>query len=499
MNLKSSLTLALLLAGAAVSASAANYLVVVPLGNQPGGVKPGADPEITLTLRAGELPRAKVDQDYSQDMHSYLTVTGDPAFAPEQVSWSVASGALPEGLKLEEGGLISGKPTTVNDGGASFQVMASYKTKTGQQAYTIVVNGQVLEVTSVALSEGPILASACAVTVGGRAVCWGNNSTGKLGNGTETNSKTPVQVAGLESGVRSVTVGSSFACALTSSGSVKCWGSNAEGQLGNGTNTISSVPVQVTGFETGVTSVEAGRSSICAVRLNSAWCWGNNDYGQLGNGTTVSSNVPLPVTGLSAGVQAVSMGANHACALVEGSAKCWGSNAGSALGDGSTTSSLVPVQVSGLSSGVQRISAGTQITCAIHDGAAKCWGSNGNGEIGDGTTTASAEPKQVLGLYSGVSSIVTSGNTTCAITGSGALLCWGNNSYGQVGDGTTTNSPVPVQVQGLPSGVTGVVVGYRSTCAIAKGEAKCWGLNNYGQLGDGTTANSSVPVAVRSL
>jgi alpha-tubulin suppressor-like RCC1 family protein len=154
--------------------------------------------------------------------------------------------------------------------------------------------------------------------------------------------------------------------------------------------------------------------------------------------------------------------------------------------------------VVGLSSGVVSISAGWDHTCAVTStGAVECWGYNGYGQLGDNTTTYRPVPVGVVGLSSGVVSVSAGAAHTCALTSTGAVKCWGSNGSGQLGDNTTTDSPVPVDVVGLSSGVVSVSAGQNDTCALTStGAVKCWGYNGYGQLGDNTTTDSHVPVDV---
>ena len=352
----------------------------------------------------------------------------------------------------------------------------------------------------------------CALTESGAVKCWGANSSGQLGDGTRTNSSVAVDVSGLGSGVQAISAGTDHTCALTVSGAVKCWGSNGYGQLGDGTRTNSSVAVDVSGLGSGVQAISAGNRDTCAVTDSGAVkCWGWNRFGQLGDGTRTDSSVPVDVSGLGSGVAVIRTGGKHTCALtVSGAVKCWGRNRWGQLGDGATTDkvprgvdSSVPVDVRGLGSGVAAISAGTDHTCALTvSGGVKCWGRNLAGELGDGSETPSYSfvPVDVRGLGSGVVAISAGINHTCALTNSGGVKCWGNNSSGELGDGSATDRPAPVDVRGLGSGVAAISAGYDYTCALTvSGGVKCLGTNVTGQLGDGTTTNSSVPVDVKGL
>jgi alpha-tubulin suppressor-like RCC1 family protein len=196
-------------------------------------------------------------------------------------------------------------------------------------------------------------------------------------------------------------VGGDHACALTSAGGATCWGRNVEGELGNGSTTDSSVPVPVNGLGSGVASISAGYWTSCAVTsAGAALCWGLNGDGALGNNSTVSSSVPVGVWGLGSGVAAISVGLDYACAVTSaGAARCWGANNEGELGNGSTTGSLAPVGVSTLSAGVVAISAGNDHTCALlSGGGVQCWGDNPWGQLGNGTTTRSTVPVAVSGL-----------------------------------------------------------------------------------------------------
>jgi len=297
----------------------------------------------------------------------------------------------------------------------------------------------------------------CALIVGS-AKCWGDNSGGQLGDGSTTPSLTPIQVSGLTSGVIGVAVGNSHTCALITGGSVKCWGTNSTGQLGDGSIAPHLTPAAVTGIASGATAIVAGAAHTCALVSGGVKCWGANSAGQLGDNSTMQRLAPVAVSGLASGVVAIAAGQFHTCAVTSaGLVKCWGSNASGQIGDNSIMTRQAPVNVSGIASGATAVAAGNLHTCALVSGGVKCWGSNVSGQIGDNSLTQRLTPVDVVGLTSGVTAIVTGYAHSCARLSGTGIQCWGNNVHGELGDGTLVGPrQVPVDVTGMTSGVTAV-------------------------------------------
>ena len=367
----------------------------------------------------------------------------------------------------------------------------------------------------------------CALMTNGRVKCWGNNDHGQLGNGTTMSSQTPVDVLNAPggsplTGITAISTGTRSTCALTTGNNVKCWGSNGAGQLGDGTTTNRLTPVNVRTAPggdplAGVTAISGGGFHVCALSTGGEIkCWGANLTGQLGDGTTANRLTPVNVLTTPggtplAGITAISADAEHTCALTTGGTiKCWGDGEHGKLGDGTDTTRHTPVDVLSTPGGapltsITAISAGGSHTCALTtSGGVKCWGWNGWGEVGDGTGLRRFSPVSVLNAaggtpLTGIGAITTGDLQSCARTTSGGLKCWGQNDKGQLGDGTSgmyNHSLMPVQVQGLTSGVTAFSAGEGHHCAMHSGVAKCWGWNSQGQIGDGSITDRTTPVAV---
>ncbi len=341
---------------------------------------------------------------------------------------------------------------------------------------------------------GTGFSESCGVTTASLTYCWGDNTNGALGGGSAVDSSlTPVLVSGSHV-FATVGVGNSFACGATTSNTGWCWGSGGSGQLGNGTNSNSTVPVALAGAISFTTVT--GQCGLAT--NNAAWCWGDNSNGRLGNGSYINSSVPVLVSGSHTFMQ-VAAGSNaHACGVdTSNAAWCWGDDGSGQLGNGVTTgNSNVPVAVTGgllfaqVSAGSGGQSCGVTTTHVAY-----CWGSNGNGLLGNGGGGGSGNPVLVSGgiLFAQISSGTSS---NCGVDTSGNAWCWGDGVAGELGNGGNVASNVPVAVSGGYK-FAYVSAGGSNNCGITTGGAVfCWGSNNSGQLGNGTNTSSNVPVRV---
>lgn len=390
----------------------------------------------------------------------------------------------------------------------------------------------------------------CAVTTAGAARCWGEGNDGRLGNGASADASTPVPVSGLGSGVRSIDHSGEHGCVVRLDQQVRCWGRGRFGQLGGGSGPVSSAtPVTVpalqaadvatadahtcalepdgelhcwglsdggwlgngsqgflpsptsTAVVSGAVALGAGGDHTCLWGSDDrAYCFGRGDSGQLGNGTATSTFALVAATPLT-NIREIGSGARHSCAPKDGGGvRCWGKNDRGQLGDGTTTDSTVPVEVDPIPGDVVAIDGGNAHTCAVNDaGAAYCWGDNSQGQIGDGTNTDRLSPVLVSGLGSGVSRIATGRDFTCAVRTDGTVRCWGRGASGQLGNGSNGGSSSPVTVSGIASGATRIAAGGEHACAIVSGAARCWGSNSFGQLGVAAPTSSNVPVSLPTL
>ena len=284
----------------------------------------------------------------------------------------------------------------------------------------------------------------CARSSDGALHCWGANGDGQIGNGaTSASEPSAAAVANLGVDVAQTSVSDRTTCSVLTSGELKCWGANSYGELGIGTNAAHSTPQSVSGL-VDVVKVAAKRHT-CALRASGTLsCWGYNAFGQVGDGNT--SNQLSPVDIFTGNAVDVCTGDLHSCAVLDnGSVQCWGRNSYGQLGDGTTTTRVTPVQVTGLGSGVKSIQCGFNHTCALRDDhTIHCWGANSSGQVGTGSfTSRKKNPVQVGGLGD-AHSVLLGRNYSCAGLADGTLWCWGRNTDYQLGDGSNTNQASPV-------------------------------------------------------
>jgi alpha-tubulin suppressor-like RCC1 family protein len=275
----------------------------------------------------------------------------------------------------------------------------------------------------------------------------------------------------------SLAVGHDQACVLHAAGTVSCWGGNMNGDLGGGLNGARNVPTLI--GASNVAGLAAGDDHTCELQVNGGVnCWGDGGSGQ--------------TAGASSAI-AIAAGAKHTCAvIIGGTVQCWGANdSGQLAGSGMT--------------GATAVASNSNLTCAIAGGGSVwCWGSNNSdGSLGNGSTNPSSTPVQVKGLSNAVS-IAAGSDHACAVVSGGTVWCWGavgtESAYGQLGNGGSSGSTVPVQVSGITN-ATQISAGLAHTCArLSTGQVRCWGWDNYGQLGNGASnTHSDVPVTVSGI
>ena len=340
-------------------------------------------------------------------------------------------------------------------------------------------------------SMGAGSSHSCALSSGGILWCWGANGYGQLGDGSTSNRSRPVRVEwDRETGFRQVAMGHAHTCAVDGDGVLACWGDNTFGQLGDGSQWDRILPGEV---RRGVKAVAAGYVHTCALlQDHSVVCWGFNGSGQLGDGSREDRFRPVAVNlGRGASVLGVTVGFSHSCALLDNySVHCWGGNDFGQLGDGSMIDRLEPVAVdSWWSSQVTSVVAGDSHTCVVlEEGFLECWGSNRHGQLGDAVGPESTRPVRIdwdsIGAVRGVA---LGKDTTCVVGDGGLLACRGANGYGQLGNGSTLPSSGAVPVDwGPPREVRSLVAGGGHLCVLSRDDfLGCWGNNDQGQLGDG--------------
>jgi alpha-tubulin suppressor-like RCC1 family protein len=352
-------------------------------------------------------------------------------------------------------------------------------------------------VASVSVGDG----QSCVLYSNGTVKCWGLNIVGQVGDGTTTDRHSAVPVSGVTSAIK-VIAGDRNTCVMTSDGNLVCWGDNADHQLGSATTAAYSATPAVIPDVSGIKDFAVGYQHICAITSSgTVKCWGNNSDGQLGNGTILSSTTPVTATDVT-NAKALSANHRHTCAMTTGgSVFCWGL---SWISQTTPTRRLSPTQVENISNAVSIASGADSDYALLSDYTVAAWGMNNYGQLGDGNTskTEYTDLARIVIPSFSASRIFAGGFEACAIVTDGSLNCWGSNDYGELGIGSATPATAhatPVAVPGMSS-TAFAAVGGNSVCAIpTNGGVKCWGWNIFGQLGDGTTTDSASPTSVIGL
>lgn len=373
---------------------------------------------------------------------------------------------------------------------------------TGTQSQTPVRTDNVIGTTSgyaaTKLSAGKN--HNCAI-VNGRIFCWGANSTGQIGTNDTGDKPVPITPSGFvgHKGATDVSAGLNHSCGIVN-GTAYCWGDNTYGQLGRGTASAvpatSAQPVNLPGQY--FTAISAGTDHTCGISNSTVYCWGRNNTYQIGDNTTTQRNNPTALNiGSGSAATSISVGNGFSCAVVDGKAWCWGTNASGQIGRSSAPTiggtQNTPVQVNVPATSVfTDIEAGDNFVCGIINGYANCWGDNTSGQLGRGTTGYTATQYQVVRVNAPVNGKNTTslsvGDTHACSVSNHLAYCWGNNTNGKLGNNSTTasNIPVPVQADAAVFGTNypyEVAAGGSSTCGLANGKIACWGAGNNGQIG----------------
>jgi rubredoxin len=312
-----------------------------------------------------------------------------------------------------------------------------------------------------------------AIKTDGTLWCWGDNYFGQLGNNTITHRSSPVQTVAAGTNWKQVAGGEVHSAAIKTDGTLWCWGYNYYGQLGNNTRTHRSSPVQTVAAGTNWKQVSAGRNYTAAVKTDGTlWCWGENYQGQLGDGTDICKSSPIQTLAGGTNWKQVSCGGFHTAAIkTDGTLWLWGYNIRGQLGTNSTSYYFSPVQTISGGTNWKQVSCGATHTAAIKtDGTLWLWGTNSSGQLGDDTTTHKSSPVQTIAGGTDWKQVGCGASHTAAIKTDGTLWCWGNNSYGQLGDGTQTHKSSPIQTTAAGYNWKQVACGYFNIIAVTYGD-----------------------------
>lgn len=482
-----------------------NRTVTVAISNPVGGATLGGTTSHTVTITDDDATKLLLTG--STPVMSLIcggpfdVVVADASDNPVNVGahWTVNFSGIGNGAFYSDAGCTSSITSTQITAGTSAK-QVYFK---GVKPETLTLAASATDLSSAnlgLLTKGVIKAAlgdmhSCALYNDKTVKCWGFNRLGQVGDGTNINVLAPTVVSGITDAV-DIAASNRSSCALLSTGIIKCWGHNSSGMIGDGTTTTRLTPVSVSGITTAVKiSAHASGDHVCALLANgTAQCWGANSSGQLGDGSQTTRTSPVAVTGLS-NILTIATGCQTSCALLsDGTVKCWGVNGSGGIGDGSTTTRLTATAVSGVSTASKLFYSYQNGYVVLNDGSVMAWGTNGYGMLGDGTSVNRTTPVSVAALNN-VSSISGGADFNCGVMSDKTVKCWGANTKGQQ-SGFGSSAATPTTVAGL-SDVDSVSAGVGFACAVlVSGYVKCWGTNTLGQLGGGSYTAALSPVDI---
>lgn len=475
-----------------------------PLSDAPRGtevtfrlVEDGATAWTTRRLVVRPTPAPAVVSDLAPARTGQPYVDLAETRTPRSGRWSVVRGALPAGLALDRGtGVVIGTPTTPGTSGFRLRFTeVTGRTAVADDEITVVADGGT-DWTSLR-SDGT---TTCGLQVDATGWCWGLNAWGSVGDGTTRPQPHPVRLPGRWT---SLDTREGTTCGLRPDASAWCWGRNDVGTVGDGSGRDEvSVPTRLPGRwrEIGFNEQAdgSGFDTACGLRTDaSLWCWGYDRYAQSGDGQGGADDVqPVPhqVPGRWAGLP-VGTGATRCAIDLDAAAWCWGANQTGQVGNGRTVGTYggeapyeLPGRWTSISTGTQSIDAGT--TCGVQtDGSGWCWGANGAGQVGNGATGDVLVPTRLPGAWSEILTPTVREDPTCGLRPDGTAACWGQNSAGGVGDGTTGPQLTPYELEGTWASLR---TADQTTCGVTpEGAGYCWGQDRYGAVGDGQDRRST--------